>query len=78
MRKRNAKIRNTLFPFPQTHLFLEEFVTANNAKPLCAKLGPKTHGIIASGDDKNAVSLWRLNKDRPLMVKTFKFPCLKF
>jgi len=54
MRKRNAKI--------------QEFIGSGTSKPICAKFGPKTHGIVASGDDKNAISLWKLNRERPLMT----------
>lgn len=37
-------------------------------KVLCAKFGTLTHSKFASGDDKNNVQLWKLGKDKPLMV----------
>jgi len=68
MKKRNTKIRNTFPSIPPFLILLDEYLASQNAKPICAKFGPKTHNIIASGDDKNQVSIWKLNKERPLMV----------
>jgi katanin p80 WD40 repeat-containing subunit B1 len=55
MKKRNSKIH--------------EFILTSGAKPLCAKLGASAN-IMASGDSLNTVSLWRLNKDRPIISLT--------
>mmetsp|Transcript_6526 Transcript_6526/g.5859 ORF Transcript_6526/g.5859 Transcript_6526/m.5859 type:complete len:97 (+) Transcript_6526:76-366(+) len=56
MKKRNTKI--------------QEFVTPNSGKPICARFGCKSCSIIASGDDKNVLSLWRLNKEKPILSLT--------
>jgi len=53
MGKRNARI--------------QEFILPNNAKATCAQFGPKHGGLIASGDDKNVISLWKPNRDSPLI-----------
>ena len=49
-------------------IFLEEFTISNGAKPLCAKFGGTSCTLMVSGDDKNCVSLWRINKTHPLAV----------
>jgi hypothetical protein len=46
----------------------EEFVLPSRAKVTCAKLGTKTCQVLVSGDDKNSVAVWKVNKDRPQLV----------
>ena len=54
MRRRNTKIH--------------EFTTPWGAKVLTAKFGNKSKSVLASGDNLNNVSLWKISKEKPLMV----------
>lgn len=57
MKKRNQKI-------------CEMAVTAG-AKIQCARFGTFTKTKFASGDDKNNVQVWKLGKEKPIVVTTY-------
>lgn len=65
---KNKKIRTFKLLTYLFTLLKGEFAPPNQAKPLCVKFGLKSHAMMASGDNKNNISLWRLDKDRPLTV----------
>jgi len=44
---------------------IQTFTLPTPAKTLCAKFGFQTQSIMVSADDKNMISLWRLNKNEP-------------
>jgi len=58
----------TLLLFSNKLFKIENFVLQHQARTLCAKFSSKSH-IMVSGDNKNVITLWRLDKEFPITVK---------
>jgi len=68
MDTKNGLIRKFPLLFLLLNLMKENFVLQHQAQPLCAKFSSKSH-IMVSGDNKNVITLWRLDKEFPITVQ---------